>query len=1218
MTHYILKRLARLILLSVTSLTLSTLTAEAQPISMPTKSLTPAELMASMQAPSKAWLPIGGDNFHNWTGLHPTSGNPGAAALPVPGAAVFHAPAGPRGFYFTGFRLDNDSTVDCYHWYGLQFGLCLPSDAPVSTTVTLTVPPQHYGNQTLVQFKRGASYTVTVAGKGWHQITLPWSAFDFDHGAPVFLKYIGKIEIAVSAGYKDAAPVLLRSVRLTQASGVALDCDVRSEPAEPGGEVSYPVTVFNCTNQPQSVALSFSKHGWEAMTTSVSPSVLYLGPGQSAPCTVTVSVPATIPPGGHEIQTLVATPNGDSSLSSSLQFTTLSKLTAPYLSLTKDEWQGVRDKVQKYEWAKEALADYEKQADGWNVPTAHQGMRVHPDTGAVPLFDTTNENPLLACSISWQVTRDPKYAEKAALFLLRLCDPKTGYPSQLQSSNQQSVHEGQFFRSVARSYDMIQDAGVLTTKDQANIRLTFRLLIGVMDEILANGGVSNWSSYENSGGFFCAAALQDMDRMNRFVYGPSGMIDQLCGGTMDDGWWYEGATGYNLGVARDFAQLAIAERPFGIDLKDASFPAYYTPKVDLRPFQTEHAWGMYSDKWGPIVHNSVKFQELYDCVLTQPDYRGILYGTGDGHEERFGGANFEIAYFLYRDPNFAGVIERAGGKRDLLYGVPDLPTDTKEFFRDSTYSDNIGLAVMRSKSAGKPDRERIQAVIKYGSHGAAHGHFDRASLVSLMRYGRSFYNPEASWFGYFSPMYKMWMQVPLSHNMVVVDKKMQEPTASRKLMYSAGDMMQAVAVETNTRWSYPPFGGGTDLNTFHLEEPYFHFSKVTNPPGFGDISGYTPDKVLQRRLMVVTDDYVVLADYLSAPQTHTFDNVMQLRGAQLLDSPRKTFLGHEAQFDTDPLNSGQFITNCDRYGITAPAMIHSEHYFSELAPDGNNAPHGNWGSGSTHASVYNDPGVLKIDEHIAWPQQAQVVIGDYAENWNVNKLLTYRIEGDGKALTSGKFGAWILGSGSVDVDVTGIKSLRLVTHSDPESGTKLRTIFWANTRIVTADGKEIPLDQLKALSDNIDPGQGPGKDYAGGPVRIAGIGYDHAVPADPADVAKDGTITLELTGLNAVRLKGIVGGDWPVGDEGQVRKVCAVETTGKQAQFLTVLEPYEDKAVVQSVVAESADKVIVTLTDGRVQEIDISGLEGDGEHVLVTMTETKSGQAVRTETTAGK
>jgi len=433
-------------------------------------------------------------------------------------------------------------------------------------------------------------------------------------------------------------------------------------------------------------------------------------------------------------------------------------------------------------------------------------------------------------------------------------------------------------------------------------------------------------------------------------------------------------------------------------------------------------------------------------------------------------------------------------------------------------------------------------------------------------------------------------------------------------------MMQAVAVETDARWSYPPFGGGTDLKTFHDEDPYFNFSKVLNPPAFGEVTGFTSDKVLQRRLMVVTDDYVVLADYLSAPQSHTFDNLMQLRGAQFLGSQGQAFLGHEAQFDTDPLNSGQFITNCDRYSITVPATIHSEHFFSEMGPDGNSVPHGNWGSGSSHTSVYNEPGVLKIDEHIAWPQQAQVVIGDYAENWSVNKLLTYRVEGDEKPLASGKFGAWMLGSGSIDVGVAGVRTLRLVTHIDPDqtayNKSARKTIFWANTRIVTAAGKEIPLDQLKTVSDNIDSGQGPGKDYEGGPVRIAGIGYDHAVPAEPVDVTKDGVITLDLTGLNAVRLKGVVGGDWPVGDEGQLRKVCAVETTGKQAQFLTVLEPYEDKAVVQSVVAPSADKLLITLTDGRVQEFDISGLEGDGLHIQVTMTETKGGLIVRSESTA--
>jgi hypothetical protein len=117
------------------------------------------------------------------------------------------------------------------------------------------------------------------------------------------------------------------------------------------------------------------------------------------------------------------------------------------------------------------------------------------------------------------------------------------------------------------------------------------------------------------------------------------------------------------------------------------------------------------------------------------------------------------------------------------------------------------------------------------------------------------------------------------------------------------------------------------------------------------------------------------------------------------------------------------------------------------------------------------------------------------------------------------------------------------------------------------------------------------------------------------DAGKDGVITLDLTGLDAVRLKGVVGGDWPVGDESQLRKVCAVETTGRQAQFLTVLEPYEDKAVVQSVTAASPDDLAVTLTDGRLQTFKISGLDGDGRHVQVTMSETKDGQTLRTETT---
>ncbi len=74
-----------------------------------------------------------------------------------------------------------------------------------------------------------------------------------------------------------------------------------------------------------------------------------------------------------------------------------------------------------------------------------------------------------------------------------------------------------------------------------------------------------------------------------------------------------------------------------------------------------------------------------------------------------------------------------------------------------------------------------------------------------MRQGRSFYNPETSWFGYASYMYKWWVQTSLSHNMVVVDAKMQEPAECAPLLFHTGALMQVMAAETTARWSNPPY-----------------------------------------------------------------------------------------------------------------------------------------------------------------------------------------------------------------------------------------------------------------------------------------------------------------------------------------------------------------------------------------------------------------------------
>ncbi|MGH7991736.1 MAG: hypothetical protein ACREDS_16290, partial [Limisphaerales bacterium] len=67
---------------------------------------------------------------------------------------------------------------------------------------------------------------------------------------------------------------------------------------------------------------------------------------------------------------------------------------------------------------------------------------------------------------------------------------------------------------------------------------------------------------------------------------------------------------------------------------------------------------------------------------------------------------------------------------------------------------------------------------------------------------------------------------------------------------------------------------------------------------------------------------------------------------------------------------------------------------------------------------------------------------------------------------------------------------------------------------------------------------------------------------------------------------------------------------------LTVLEPYEDKRMVKSAMAESADKLRVQLADGRVQDIEIQNLAGGGNNIAVKITESKGGKVLRLESTA--
>ena len=311
--------------------------------------------------------------------------------------------------------------------------------------------------------------------------------------------------------------------------------------------------------------------------------------------------------------------------------------------------------------------------------------------------------------------------------------------------------------------------------------------------------------------------------------------------------------------------------------------------------------------------------------------------------------------------------------------------------------------------------------MKWGTHGGWHGHFDRVSLLALERYGQTFYSPLAGFDGYMRDQYKMWDQASASHNMVVVDQLMQEPVEAELLLFENHQELQACVVQTRARWCQAP-----DWMKFYPPKygPNLYDTGVAFDPDF--------QSVLQRRLLAVTDDYVVMADLLDAPQQHTYDWLMHPRGFRKLVAKEKEVLRHEDQAASERVSSYRFMTDCDWYRVVAPMLTR-------------------WVDGP-----------LRTDIRLLWPREAEVMVGH----------------------------------------------------------------------------------------------------------------RPHARESAP--------------------------------DQADHRRVLLARATGRQARFLAIIEPYREESVIRAAAAVDANRVRVEMTDGRVQELLLTGFDGGGRQLRVTLTKTDS------------
>ncbi|MDP4208666.1 MAG: alginate lyase family protein [Bacteroidota bacterium] len=1155
-----------------------------------------AFFLTNINAQTFLRAPVGDANFKDWKNISKV--NNGVALVLLNQAVSYRYPDGKR--YNKGFRVFNEGIADWSKYYGIRFDVFLKKDQPVDFDACFKVSEQDSN-----KFQQETHSLVRVSGMGWHEIVIPWSRFNIKeaqlYGA---LRVVKEFQILAKSDV-DKTDFQLKNVELTHGATLSLTSKIKGKSAPQNSSVKYNVEVGNASNTAQSVNLKFDSRGWESMKASVTPASFDLKSGEVRECEVTVLVTDRLPEGSREKQTLWAIPNGRGGEAAKLEFTTASALSYPNILHTVERWKEVKDKVEKYDWAKKALAEYEKLAADWKVPEVATKITDDNTDKGMQLFQTQEEYNFMAAGIAYQLTGKKEYAEKVVLFMRRLSDPKKGYPSTFRACHQSFVQEGHFFQHIAMAYDMVMPSGVFTDADKAQIEQTFRLFYETVEIGMNDGGINNWKLSEMTGALYCALAIQDWNLAERMYSGTCGILDHFSQGVMNDGWWYECSVGYNVWCSSEFSQIALALEPWGVDFKNLRLPIGTARYYSLMPdFMRPGLYGMNFEKWGPVTKNSIGIKDMWDALPSFADYRGIMFGVNDAQETMVSGQPYELAYYMYRDPEYAAIIRR-GTSRDLLYSVPELPESSSEKVEKSAYADNIGIVMLRSNTNNRPQREQIQAALHYGTHGGFHGHFDRTNLLNLTRYGRSFYNPEMIWYGYPSYMYKFFVQNSMTKNMVVVDQKMQEPVESQRTLFYTGKMMQATEVETNARWSNPPYGGmqydwagGISFAQKCWDEGRSIFIPI-NAPKYGEVTGFT-EPVLQRRLMVVTDDYVVLADYLKAEKPHTFDWLFQMKGFKEINAPQKEFVRHDSQMNADPLGDAQFITDCNWYKTKGVTRSNFEMC---------------WGKGCDNAGTRapnSENGTLKINLFSVWPARNEIMVGTAPEPFDVNKQLWYTIETDGKILINDSTGVWILGNKQINVDLAGKLQLVLKTKVNRIDNPN---IFWGDAKVVMKDGSSKYLSALNPKYVNILTPQSVGKDFQDGPVKIGGMPSENALSGMPSTKNEFGTVTIDLKGMGAVRFTANLGADFPLGNEASRRKTYAVRTLGNETVYLSVIEPFENVSVIKNIEAISENQFRVELTDGRVQEISITNLKHSTGQTNAQIREFKEGQLVREEKT---
>lgn len=775
--------------------------------------------------------------------------------------------------------------------------------------------------------------TVFVAPGSREEVEIPFSLFDYRHSFDAHLKYIDQVELDV----RDAQ-VRVTNLRFGRAGNFQVEAPKTTLVGLAGEVRELPVLLINERDQDCFVTVGTEQHGKETARLTVE-ELIVLKPREQRRIMVSAVIPGEIAVGGREVHTLCFVPDNEAGRMKKVDFYVARKGRHPFILHHEEGFERIRQAVQDDVVLRKGFIEkYLNNALAWEVPEPAEDERY--------VYYSPTQWAFLATAIAWKISGQECLKKKVLNYLEGFMDEERGYLKTRQSyfvfieSPQEyckgdfKVHRGcsmgwiqeaEFMTKIAIVYDLLYNEPEFTPRMHAQMEACMRAYMDFAGWRLGDGDGNNFQLAEAAAGLRFAMILQDYAWIERFLDGPNGLKDLMGSVLADDGSYFEGASNYIRLVGEILQSIAIAGENFGLNLKDAIVPAAFDTHVIHSPWALRRETaadgkpflGMSFDKSGPDQKPVRRLKDHFDSILPLLTEDGVLFSANDSNEQDYI-AVMEAAYYLYRDSRYQTVTKLAKIP-DLLYGKHMIGEPEFVLGQKSVLNTGYGFAVLRDLAVRhrvavndeNPAAQMVQAVLKFGQHGGYHGHFDRLSLVSLIRGNRNFHNMEYTWFGYDSFLFKMWVQASLSHNMVVADGRMQEPVPAKCIYFADQDNFKAACAQVTSRWCDPPYGGQTPYPYQFPEEKCRRENRYILPAekkrGQGEIGEYS-EPVFQRRLMVLVEDVCFIWDYQQGQKEHTYDCLYHPLGQMQAEGLTET--GYRQRFDENPYGAGQFIRGC--------------------------------------------------------------------------------------------------------------------------------------------------------------------------------------------------------------------------------------------------------------------------------------------------------------------